>query len=89
MRPWAVLLLVAVTILIGFGIGYFWRGREDDRLREEMGEVKSSMGVQVETLRDEMKSLRAELEDAERRFQEEQATRKILEEEMAKARVWK
>jgi chromosome segregation ATPase len=89
MRPWAVLFLVAVVILIGFGIGYFWRGGEEERLREELGEIKSSLGVQVDTLRNEMKSLRTELEDAERRFQEEQATRKMLEEELAKARVWK
>lgn len=89
MRPWAVGIMVIIAILVSFGIGYFWRGQEVDKLREELGDVKSSMGMEAQTLRKEVEKLSADLAEEERRLKAEQADRKILEEELAKARVWK
>ncbi len=89
MRRPTVAVLVVVAILIGFGIGYFWRGQEVDKLREELGDVKSSMGMEIQTLRDELGRQRAALEEAERRLEEDQETVKVLEQLLMKARVLK
>lgn len=89
MRRPTVAILVVVAILIGVGIGYFWRGQEVDTLREELGDVKSSMGMEIQTLRDELGRQRAALEEAERRLEEEQETVKVLEDLLMKARVLK
>lgn len=89
MRPWAVGITVVIAILVSFGIGYFWRGQEVDTLREELSNVKSSMGMEAQTLRKEVEKLSADLAEEERRLKAEQADRKILEEELAKSRVWK
>ncbi len=89
MRRPMVGVLIVVAILIGFGIGYFWRGQEVDKLRDELGDVKSSMGFEVNTLRDELGRLRAALEETERRLEQEQKTVKTLEDLLMKARVLK
>ncbi len=89
MRRPTVGVLVVVAILIGFGIAYFWRGQEIDRLRDALGDVKSSMGMEINTLRDEVGRRRAALEEAERRLEQEQKTVKTLEDLLMKARVLK
>lgn len=89
MRPWAAGILVGLTIIVSSGIGYFWREQEIDKLRDELGDVKSSLGMEVRTLRDKVEKQSAELAEAERRLDAEQADRKILEEQLAKSGVWK
>jgi uncharacterized protein HemX len=93
MRPLAVGALVVVAILIGFGGGSLWRSQQgstqDVALQAELADVKSKMGIEVQTLGNEVQRLTAALEECERRLKEEQAQRKILEESLKKARVLK
>lgn len=60
MRPWTVGIVGVLAILVSFGIGYFWRGQEVDKLRDELVNVKSSMGVEVQTLNNEVEKLRGD-----------------------------
>jgi uncharacterized protein HemX len=93
MRPPAVIGLVVVAILIGFGIAYFWQSQrmsgQVSALEAELSDVKSKMGMESQNLRKEVQRLTAALEEAERRLKEEQAARKVLEESMKKRRAVK
>ncbi|MCI0406992.1 MAG: hypothetical protein L0191_00270 [Acidobacteria bacterium] len=93
MRTPAVVVLVAVAILIGFGIAYFWQSRQGSTqvatLQAELGDLKSKMGVEIQNLQNEVKRLTSALGEAEARLKEEQAARKGLEELLQKARVLK
>lgn len=93
MRPPAVIVVVVVAILIGFGIAYFWQARQTSTqvaaLQAELSDLKSKMGVEVQNLRNEVKRLTSALAEAEARLKEEQATRKVLEEALQRARVLK
>lgn len=42
--------MVVLAILISSGIGYFWREQEVDKLRDELGDVKSSMGMPIDVV---------------------------------------
>ena len=93
MRPPVVIALIAVAILIGFGIAYFYQSRQASpqasALQAELGDLKSKMGVEMQNLRNEVKRLTSALAEAEGRLKEEQAARKGLEELLKKARVLK
>lgn len=93
MRPPVVIALVAVAILIGFGIAYFWQSRQAttqvSALQAELSDLKSKTGVEMQNLRNEVNKLTSALAEAEGRLKEEQATRKGLEELLRKARVLK
>lgn len=93
MRTPAVIVLVAVAILIGFGIAYFWQSRQGSTqvaaLQAELGDLKSKMGVEIQNLQNEVKRLTSALAEAEARVKEEQAARRGLEELLQKARVLK
>jgi uncharacterized protein HemX len=93
MRPPAVVVLVAVAVLVGFGLAYFWQSRQGSTqvaaLQAELGDLKSKMGVEIQNLQNEVKRLTSALGEAEARLREEQAARKGLEELLQKARVLK
>ena len=90
MRPLGVVALVVVAVLAGFGSAYFWQSQDCTKevaaLQAELGDVKSKMGTEVQSLRNEMQKLTATLADAERRLQDAEAERKVMEETLKKTR---
>ena len=42
MRPWKVVLLVDLALLLGLGAGYVWWGREAGRLERELAAARAA-----------------------------------------------
>ena len=61
MKPWKVVLLVDLALLVGVGFGYLWWGREAARLRAELAAEQARPAVTEWTARGVVRAVLPEM----------------------------
>ncbi len=61
-RPWKVVLLADLALLLGVGFGYAWWGREATRLRVELVEARARPAVTEWTARGVVRAVLPEMQ---------------------------